>query len=163
MKRTILFFLAGVIIAINIFAQNSTPLLEGKHRARVTNWKKGLILWVTRPNYWESKSSEIIRQIGNNEFEKVKAFSGRNIPCQMQLFCEDVDGKPKKEINAFSRKLDRLVFYKIAEYATHEGEAGMKKNAILRVPYSENKDWDETASWDTVYLIVKNDYVELFP
>jgi len=131
----------------------------------VTDWGRTIYLFPDK--YWGNKSDEIVRQVGIDEFNKIIKFSHRdNIPCEMQIFCEDKNGIPKKNSDSLAAKQSRLKVYKIATYKHND-----KEYAILRVPYSGNESWDISARWDTVYFVIQNrflkdvtmDFVQLAP
>jgi hypothetical protein len=129
-------------------------------RIRVTDWRQ--VAFMLTPNYWnDMKANEIRSQIGNEEFEKMKVYSDYlNIPCQFLIYCERRDGSAKKEINVLGEKLSKLNAYRIAIFHHTNSKNKTFELAILRVPYSQNKDWDPEAKWDTVYFIIDNALVE---
>jgi hypothetical protein len=126
----------------------------------VSDWAH--TIWLFPDDYWDKKSQEIIKQIGNAEFEKVKKFSHRDyIPCQLQQFCEDKDGRPKKNLDSLCKRKTELNVYKIATFMHHSNNGVLKgPYAVIRVPYEENKNWDPTAKWDTVYFVIEDKYIK---
>jgi hypothetical protein len=141
------------------FAQRSAGNSNEPQQVRVSDF--GRLIMLFPDNYWENKKNQIIKQIGIDEFQKVKTYSAReNIPCQMQLFCEDKDGSGKKNLDSLKKKQEKLIVYKIATFR-HIDKNGINRGeyCILRVPYNENKTWDNTALWDTVYFVIRKDVV----
>lgn len=142
----------------NIISNNISNLLGSQVKVK----DYGRKMMILPPNYWLNKSKDIISQIGIDEFKKVITFSYReNIPCEMELFCEDINGMPKKRLEYLKSKLSTLKVYKISSF-THFDNAGVNRGrfCILRVPYSENKSWDENAKWDNVYFVITEAVVE---
>jgi hypothetical protein len=142
-------------------SQTSIKQVKGDSTVKIKDWNQVAMMY--GDNYWNDKADGIIRQIGKEEFEKVKAFSDyKKKPCQMTLFCEiKKDGAPKRmKLDSLHKKLSMLKAYKIATYPNVHKDGVVKMEVILRVPYEENKDWDGDAKWDTVYFTIDEDYVE---
>ena len=144
-----------ILISVSCFAQTSNAGVKKGTLVTVRNWKERIIILPAK--YWDDKGDEIIGQIGAHEFENVKKYQLMdNIPRQMLARNEEGYGKFK---NVWE-KLATLKVYKIATY-THINIYGQNTGqyCILRVPYQENKDWDTTAKWDTVYLLIAKEEV----
>jgi hypothetical protein len=104
-------------------------------------------------NYWsEAKKKQIVAQIGDHEYEKVKASDYRTIPCAMSPMC----GGGRKNSDTLNAKMSKLVMYHIATF-DHITNGHTEKNAVVRIPYEENSQWDLNATWDTVYFILPLD------
>ena len=125
-------FLAFSILVFNLcYSQNQPEKPAKVELVKVTDW--GQYTMIPPYGFWESGESEIINQIGKKEFELVKTFSKReNIPCQMQLFCEDVDGSPKKNFALLKEKQGKLIVYRIARALAGSGDS--RGEAALKEP-----------------------------
>lgn len=153
MKRIVVFY-SMILFSMIVYAQS--PLKATTPLIKVKNWDKKL--YMIQDTYWDNDAKEIIGQIGEEEFNKVKAYSDyRTIPDQMALM---VNGR-KADFPMLYKNMDRLKMYKIAKYR-HINENHDDKGlwAIVRVPYSENKEWDAKAQWNTVYFIIPDELVE---
>lgn len=149
------------ILVFNLcYSQNQSEKLAKVELVKITDW--GQLTIIPPKDFWEAGENEIINQIGEKEFESAKTFSRReNIPCQMQIFCEDIDGSSKKNLELLKEKQSKLKVYKIATCTYIDKErGGTTKFAILRVPYNENKNWDTAAKWNLVYFLVPTKVVE---
>jgi hypothetical protein len=153
--------LATTLVFLSHFSFSQTQLskYDSLKRVRVAGWSD--MIFIFPPNYWDEKKREyIIRQVGENEFEKMKLFSDyRNIPCPFLVFCEDRDGSARKELDSLCAKFDKLNVYRIASYFHTDAKNQTVEWAILRVPYESNKEWDPDAKWDRVYFVVTNSLV----
>jgi hypothetical protein len=162
-KWETLYFLAksNSIVDINS-VENAAIDPKGKPvKVNVINW--GATALFLAENYWSTeKSEQIIRQVGIEEFKQLITFSNRsNIPCQMQSFCEDINGKPKRDKEEYYAAMNRLNIYKIATYTFTNRNGKKFEKCILKVPYNENTSWDQTARWDAVYFIASPEIVEI--
>lgn len=123
----------------------------------VKNW--GEVAFFIPEGYWtEKKVAEIVKQIGYEEFERVKLYLRHdNIPCALLLFCNGV----KKELDKFTAKLQSLKVFEIANYQNFSPSGELRDdNSILMVPYKGNEKFDITAKWDKVYFIIERKYLE---
>lgn len=124
--------------------------------AKVKNWNEKIFAFPA--DYWDNDAKEIIQKLGAREFEKIKMNTDYNVlPVQMSLL---QNGRLADTAKLY-KKLDQLRMHKIATY-THINSKGVDKGvwAILRVLYSENRNWDSLCKWDTFYFIVPNELVE---
>lgn len=121
---------------------------------RVTDWNHRNVVPAKEP--WSKDSLNIVKQIGPEEFEKVK--NNCDMYTWPTVMSPIQSGRLMK--GELTRKLNKLKVYKIATYSltTYQGVDYTK--AILRIPYSENKNWDSTAKWDVTYFIVDAEHVE---
>jgi hypothetical protein len=157
--RRIIIVLALSIIGFAGFGQEVNYPVNGKRVVKVKDWqKKALFL---RKDYWSLYRESLIPQIGKDEFEKVIRYSDvRSIPYQLTLY-KGFQKIPEDSLALLSKKLDRLICYKIADLVYGGKEVGVKPAVLIRIPYEENKDWDPTAKWDNVYFIIPADQVEV--
>lgn len=126
---------------------------------RVVNWMKTGFLFPD--GFWEvsTRNAQIIKQIGEVEFEKVKKYSHySNIPVQMLLY--NSQKTSKRDTLEYKQKQNSLNVFQIALYSHWWHGEYWGEYVILSVPYSANKDWDSTAKWDTVYFIIPGEYIE---
>lgn len=127
-------------------------------KVAVTDW--GEVGYFFPANYWnETKSKEVISNIGADHFEKVKMYSNfRMIPCQFLIFCGT--GK-KKPIPELSEKLSKLTAYELTSFHNIPDD-GVDRGevSIIMVPYKGNENWDADATWDTVYFLVNKNLVK---
>jgi hypothetical protein len=152
----ILLFSYFFFMSIVAFSQKDSALKKGR-KVQITDWKK--VAYVVVDDFWKSTKDQIIKQVGKDEFEKIKTFSGRNVPCAMQIFCEDKDGSPKKNIDSLANKQSKLTVFKIADFIYTNERGKQFGYSVLRVPYENNKDWDPNVNWDTVYFLVRDNLI----
>lgn len=158
MKKSIALIALFAVLTISNAQLNQSS--RDEKLVKIKDWMK--TAFSLPEHFWEdNKKDELIKQIGVQEFEKVKIYSQRNfIPCQMQVFCEDLDGSRKKDINLLKKKMNSLKAYKIASYSHWYGGEYWGQYSIIKVPYINNKDWDSTAKWEVVYFIIPEKYTE---
>lgn len=124
--------------------------------ASVTNWNKRSLY--QNSNVFNYTKKTIISQIGEDEFEKVKKYS--SMEGWPLAFQHDVS---KKDDSSFMKsqyeKFNKLKLYKIASFNYPLNIPNSKRYAILRIPYDENRNWDSTANWDTIYVIIEEKYI----
>lgn len=149
MKIVLLF----ALVLITAFCNGQDKTENKGVPSKVTNWgMRGLMF--TETFYNETKDS-IIAQIGIDEFEKVKVYcSVLKWPSSMQPKFGRMNAEEQKTMGD---RLDKLHMYKIAAYQHYYDGKKMERFSILRVPYEENKNWDSTAKWDTVYFVVQEE------
>jgi hypothetical protein len=144
---TIAFILLNILSGT---AQSPNPPIEKE--AAVTDWNAIGLLFV--PEFFEQNRDTLIRQIGEQEFEKVIKFG--NIlgwPRSMQY-------KPGQQKDTAAQKfyferLNKLKMYKVASWQQSYNHQKTYRYALLRVPYAANVDWDKDSKWDTIYFIIK--------
>lgn len=147
---TMLFF------ALQGCAQQINPTGNSNTEVKVSDWNKKIFLFPD--DYWENKTEQIEKQIGKDEFNRVKIYSiTKNVPDEMEIFSK---GK-LADTAVLNKALNQLHVYKIATY-THFSNDGINRGdyAILRVPYTENKTWNSNSKWDTVYFIIPVEYLK---
>ncbi len=104
-------------------------------------------------NIWDEVRDTLISQLGQYEFERVKKnITISKMPCAMALLCK---GRIKNSDSVLN-KLSTLKVQKVASYIRHHLDGSIGSYDLIRVPYPENKDWDISAVWDTVYFQVKS-------
>ncbi|SRR5258706_4414287 len=120
----------------------------------VKDWRQKSFM-VTE-DFWNSTKADIVKQIGEENFEKVKTFStNKNVPVQLLQW----DGHKKVDLDEYCKRLSSLKVYRVAEFNEIWKDKDWGKYMILSVPNQELY-WDKTAKWDTVYFIIKADAVE---
>lgn len=150
--KKILNVLSFLVISVLVLAQSSEKKESLAIPVRITNWgDRGRLI---AENFFTETKDSIISQIGSEEFEKVKKYSSVfSWPKSLQgKIWYKSDSLMKKE---FHRKLDKLKVYQIANYCHYWEGSKDSRFSIIRVPYSDNMDWDKEAKWDTVYFIVQ--------
>lgn len=106
---------------------------------RVQEW--GSLSMMILGNYFKETKSEILKQIGQKEFD------------DMILHC-DSEGWPEQVASAETER-GNLHMYKIASYTHKYNGKTFEPTVILRVPYDENKDWMPGVKWDgNIYFIL---------
>lgn len=151
MKIKGIILLIGVLSVSNTYAQRNGESQEKKYPlAKVKDWGKKSMSFAD--NFWDNKKDQIVMQIGEAEYEKMLRNSDwRKIPGQMSIW----NGKKKTEPAVLYPKLDKLNVFQIASFNHVYQGKDFGKFVILRCPFEENKNWDSTATWDTVYFIVE--------
>ncbi|MRG45845.1 hypothetical protein GFS24_12015 [Chitinophaga sp. SYP-B3965] len=155
MRRTVLICLL-VVLGTYCFAQQGPAGEMQQNKVRITNWKRTVYRFA--PDYWDNKQQdEIVAKIGQEEFEKMKAFADKPVvPAEMSM----ISGKARKDSVAQSERLNRLNIYRIATY-THVSKSGkVFEMAVLHVPYEENRAWDDQVKWGPLYFFIENRFVE---
>lgn len=136
-------------------AQYSSPPIEKE--VSVTDWNAIGLLFV--PEFFKNNRDTLVRQIGEQEFEKViKSGNILGWPGSMQY-------KPgqQKDTTAQKRyfeKLSKLKMYKAASWQQYYNNQKTYRYVLLRVPYTANIDWDRDTKWDTIYFIIKESAVK---
>jgi hypothetical protein len=145
-----------IIVQTGCKVQSQQARLKVKEKdsqVRITNWHRITVMF--DENFWEKSRDEIVKQIGESEFEKVKANSGfSGVPSEMSLY----DGRKRRDTSELYPKLAQLNLYHIATIPNTGSKGG--NFAILRCPYAENKNWDVAVKWDTVYFVLHESYIE---
>ncbi|AXY76086.1 hypothetical protein D3H65_19780 [Paraflavitalea soli] len=149
-----------LLIALTVasYAQNSGRSIANNKPVFVKHWMKTLLMF--NKEFWnDNKVQEIVSQIGEEEFKKVQKFSGSdNIPSQFSFPYVMVELKGDSLL--YQKRNSQLKVYKIASYKHYWNNQFWGNYAILRVPYTENKNWDSTLKWDTVYFVIPEQYIE---
>lgn len=149
----------GLLISLNSLSQvnnlKSNSCINTGKKVKVKDWNKKIFLFPD--DYWDNKKEILVKQVGKNEFERIKIYSkADNTPCQMLLYC----GGKLADTALLNKKLSGLNVFEIASYE-HVNNKGVKREwSILRVPYGENKNWDAKVKWDTLYFVVRKEVVE---
>jgi hypothetical protein len=127
---------------------------NGYPEVKVANWKT--MKMVITDGVWAGSKNEIVAQIGEEGFEKVKThYDYKSVPAAMSLASE----QNVKNQSRFYEKLQKLKVFKIATFTQWFEGKNWGRLGILQVPYKGNETWDATAVWDTVYLIVSDSVI----
>ena len=147
----------GLVLLIHGCAVQKNSVQSKLPKVAVTNWAE--VAYYLPAGFWnETKSKEIISNIGAEHFEKVKTYSDLNmIPCQFLIFCGSGKKKPIPELRT---KLEKLTAYELTSFhnITNDG-VDRGQISILMVPYKGNEKWDADATWDTVYFLINKNLV----
>jgi hypothetical protein len=151
--------IALLFVVFSAVAETPTIDHDSSRPVRISDWARTIFIFP--PQYWDKNKTDMItRQVGADEYEKIKTYSDyRNIPCQFLLFCEDRDGSPLKNMDTLRQRMNKLNAYRIATYFHTNNKNETVEWAILRVPYEKNKSWDPDAKWDTIYFAIRNSMV----
>jgi hypothetical protein len=151
MKLTILFLPFILLSSSNFGQQNKFP--NSGTPVKVIKWNEAAAF--IPDEFWLNKKGELVNQIEEEEFKRVSTYCCQNLPSQMVLF----NGHKLGDTTDLHARLNKLKLYLIATFKNiHEG-VDRGEYCILRVPYNENRNWDSTAKWDTVYFIIKREFV----
>ena len=142
-------------LSINVCAIAQAPTSPSKSKFNKSDLKIVVTNWANQafalPEYfWNKYSDTLIQQVGVNEFDLMKKHGPGTYPKEMALLSEGNLQNP----DSLYRKLSKLNLELVAQLR-HFNEEGTYIGiyALLRVPYSLNKDWDAFVKWDTVYFI----------
>jgi len=106
---------------------------------QVQEW--GSLSMMILGNYFKETKSEIIKQIGQSEYD------------EMIKHC-DSEGWPEQIAGAENER-DKLKMYQIASYTHKYNGKTFEPTVILRVPFAENKDWMPGVKWEgNIYFIL---------
>lgn len=150
-----LFILTLGLITQSSFGQGAKDDSVAKE-VLVKNWNE--VAYFLPAGFWnESRSKELITQLGQDEFSNVKRYiDPKNIPCPFLIIC---NGK-KKKLPELQAKLEKLRAYEIATFHHYNSSGDFSGlYSILMVPYKENEKWDSSAKWEKVYFLIKKDLV----
>jgi hypothetical protein len=141
---------------------------EGRPLVKVLDWQTRS--WITFDDFFERSKQQIISQIGTYEFELVKQYAQHwRWPDSFKFSSKQYKNKAEKKLHHLQDSLDRKLYdsllnrlkmYKIAVFDNllDDGKT-VRKYAILRVPFSTNREWDKETKWDTVYFILRDDAI----
>ncbi|MEO6613469.1 MAG: hypothetical protein ABIT05_15845 [Chitinophagaceae bacterium] len=157
--KNIFFFAILVCTGIVSFAQpaNTGNLFPVKGQlVKVTDWGSRSIYILSGNFFLETKDS-IVAQVGEQEFDEMKGkCSSGDWP--KGLYKSDLS---EEEDKAFDVLLNKLKMYRIAVYTHIYNGITFERYVILRVPYEENKNWDNSVQWEgNVYFLLKEKDVE---
>ncbi len=69
----------------------------------------------------------------------------------------------KRDSSVFVNEMKALKMYLIGTCINTLNPKRADEQAILKIPYAENKDWNDTLKWDYVYILTLRSNVELLP
>ena len=134
-------------------AQESRFPVKGEP-VRVKNWGS-LSLFILGDNYFSATRDSIILQIGEKEFAEMKG------NCSVSGWPKGfyVPNLSEAEDKAFYEKLGLLRMYRIAAVTHVYNGKTFDRYVILRVPYSENRDWNPAVTWEgnAYFLLAERD------
>lgn len=149
MKKIVL-LLCILVTCIGLNAQVGNANEKKYPLAYINNWSERSM--ITIDEVFDGGKKEILTQISEEEFEKVKVFNKmQNQPPQMRFdlrFVKDTVARMD-----YYQKLGQLRMFKIATFKHFFQGTDWGNYVILRVPYNENVIWDKSAKWDTVYFL----------
>jgi len=124
---------------------------------KVKDWGSRALM-ILSDNYFAATQDSIIFQVGQQEFDELKPrCSASGWPKGLY-----VSGLSEEEDAAFDNRLNGLKMYQIASYTHVYNGKTFDRHVILRVPYEENKNWDQEVKWvGNVYFLLKETDVEL--
>lgn len=153
-------FLAILLVSCSRYNQVSNlpanEKIEKIPQVCVKDW--GKMKMMIGEEIWNNAESEIVSQIGFDEYAVVKKnYDYRSIPSAMSLS----SAENRKNVSTFYQKLSMLKLYKVATFTSSSGGKNWGKSVILKVPYDGNQDWDKNVKWDSVYFIINEDAIEV--
>lgn len=141
-----------LMASVNCFSQNNKKTLE---RVQVTEWKK--TAFYIDNHFWNTAKDDLIKQLGVEGFEKAMKFSkAENMPKEMHLM---LDGTTMRSREEFWAKMSTLKTYVAARVKREQGNGNANTKVLMMAPYSDNKNWDTNVKWDTVYFLVREEFV----
>lgn len=147
--------LVGILIlmaSVNCFSQNNKKTPE---RVQVTEWKKTAFYIDNR--FWNTAKDDLIKQLGVEGYEKAMKFSkAENMPKEMHLM---LDGTTMRSREEFWAKMSTLKTFVAARVKREQENGSTNTKVLMMAPYSDNKSWDTNVKWDTVYFLVREEYV----
>ncbi len=136
---------------------NATQIREYPS-VQVLDWSQRGI--VQSGNFFDETYDQIIKQIGKEEFEKVKKYGnvhGWPEKLKTNLF----DQTDTASTRFISENFKKLHVYKIATYTHYLEGKDWGRYVILKAPYRENDFLESTGNWDAIYFIMEEKYTKL--
>lgn len=147
--------LIGILIlmaSVNCFSQKNTKTPEP---VQVREWKN--TAFFISDHFWNTAKDDLIKQLGVEGYEKAMKFSrAENMPKEMHLM---LDGTHMKSREEFWAKMSTLKTFVAARVKREQENGGTNTKVLMMAPYADNKNWDTNVKWDTVYFLVKEEYV----
>ena len=124
---------------------------------KVKSWKMNTI--ALPKGYWDDKEKQIVKQIGQVEFDKIKAFSYmEEVPSSLQL---NFAAFGKEDLEQLENRRNKLKLYRIALYDLIKDDGEKVIWCILKAPFSENKELDPQGKWQNLYFLLPDEDVEI--
>ena len=122
---------------------------------QVAEWKK--TAFMISDHFWNSAKDDLIKQLGVDGYQKAMKFSKpENMPREMHLMLDATHMKSREE---FWAKMGTLKTYVAARVKREQNNQNANTKILMMATYSDNKDWDRNVKWDTVYFLVREEYV----
>ncbi len=151
MKKLVI---TGCILLTALYAksQQQPPLAE------VTNWK--LTAAVLTPRWWPHVKDKVKDQLTPEDFNRLATYNPwESKPPQMSWHHSVY--LAKGDSAGFIRKMNELKCYLIASYTNTLDSTKRSDQVILKIPYEENRHWNDSVKWDVVYVVVPGEYVRM--
>lgn len=122
---------------------------------KVKNWGS-LAVYITETFFAETKE-DIIKQIGEDEFNWMKTHcSESGWPTNFSPIGLEEEAQAK-----FEKHRNELKLLRVASYQHKYNGNVFDRYVVLRVPYEQNRSWDDKLSWErSFYFIIKEEDVE---
>lgn len=123
--------------------------------AKVKSWGS-LAVYITETFFAETEE-DIIKQIGEDEFNWMKTHcSESGWPVNFSPIGLDEEAQAK-----FEKHRNELKLFRIASYQHKYNGNLFDRYVVLRVPYEDNKSWDDKLNWErSFYFIIKEEDIE---
>lgn len=143
-----------LVIILSIFSLEGFSQTKGE----LVNFRTDRRAFFFAQEFFEANKEQIVKQIGEEEFNEVVKFSSMpSWPKEMQYDLKQKDDSTWRR--NYYKRLSKLNVYKICTFE-NAVSSEKEKQVILRVPYSENKDWDPASKWDIVYFVIEKQHVK---
>lgn len=157
--KTTTFILLCLLVCVCVTSAQNINSDKNLAPVKISNWERRALLFIDVNECFSAAKDSLIQKIGEKEFEMVLNYChARSWPSAMSPEVGKMDSGKKSKLHD---KLDRLKIFRIAEFTPIAyGKPSAYRYSIIKVPYRENKDWDSTQKWETVYFIVRSDTVK---
>ena len=143
-------FILILFVGVSCAAQKTQ--IDTLQQVTVSDW--GRKSFMVADEFWASVKDQLIAQVGEEQFHKIKYFSqNKNQPLALLSW----DGKARVAPEEYRKRLNSLALYQVAT-CSRLVNGNEVRSTFLLVPYQELY-WDKNAEWSTVYFIVKSDVV----
>lgn len=140
------------MVSVNCYSQDAKKMPEP---VQVTEWKK--TAFIISDHFWNTAKNDLISQLGVEGYEKAMKFSKpENMPKEMHLM---LDGTHMRSTEEYWAKMNTLKTFVAARVKREQGNSNANTKVLMMAPYADNKNWDPNVKWDTVYFLVREEYV----
>lgn len=140
-----------LMASVNCFSQSK----KAPEAVQVTEWKK--TAFMISDHFWNTAKDDLIKQLGAEGYEKaIKYSKPEYMPKEMHLM---LDGTHMRSREEYWAKMSTLKTFVAARVKREQENGSANTKVLMMAPYSDNKNWDTNVKWDTVYFLVREEYV----
>lgn len=149
-----------LLTAFALFTAGTAFCQHKQQPATVADWSR--IAGVLTPRWWPHVKDQVSDQVTADDARRLAAYNPweKNPPEMSSYHMVYIKGMDSLK---FIENMNRLKCYHIATYTNSLNPKNVREMVILKVPYEDNRHWNDSVRWDVLYFVLDKKYMRLNP